>query len=618
MRTAKPSVRDDLLADLARPRHASDGGGRAWIEPIEGRPIAVVAGESSAWRVVYEAGELGIAAGGSLFLQISPFWGWSTPQVEAPEAAGFTRVSTDAKGVGLDAQTLDVQLLAVKISGRGLARGERVIFDYGAGPSGAKADDFAESCSRFWIAVDGDGDGVRQALADSPCVDVQAGPPAILSAVAPTSLRPGETGKLHIALLDAAGDAGVHAHAVLRFEAAPAWLKFDTKLELRADLGSSCVLPFTPTEEGMFRWRAVAALDDGRELSCSIGPLLVSATAPRVLWADLHGHSGESDGTGSVEAYWRYARDIAGLDAASLTDHDHWGMRFLDRTGSDWKAFAATARSFDQPGSFVALPGYEYTDWIHGHRCVVWFGDEAELYSSMDPRYDTPQELWAALRGKRALTIPHHVGGGPIALDWSIRSDPELEPVVEIVSVHGSSEAQDSDKRIYAPVPGNFARDGLANGSLLGFIGSGDSHDGHPGLAQLGGHYPCSGLAAIVCEERTPAALYEALRSRRVYATSGARILLRFSFAGQPMGAVASMADVAKSSQLFARAIGTSPIRRIDVILGGEVAISVEGDGTAELVVSGALTDVRAGDWVYVRVVQADGELAWSSPIFVR
>jgi hypothetical protein len=190
--------------------------------------------------------------------------------------------------------------------------------------------------------------------------------------------------------------------------------------------------------------------------------------------------------------------------------------------------------------------------------------------------------------------------------------------VVEIVSVHGSSEAADSPKRIAQSVPGRFARDGLAHGSVLGFIGSGDTHDGHPGLARLGGHYACSGLAAVVSEEHSAAAIHDSLKSRRVYATSGARIVLRFSFAGAPMGAVVSAADASRSAALFASVSGTAPIERLDVVRGAGVALSFEGDGGLELTISGVLEGVGPGEWVYVRVVQADGELAWSSPIFVR
>ena len=63
----------------------------------------------------------------------------------------------------------------------------------------------------------------------------------------------------------------------------------------------------------------------------------------------------------------------------------------------------------------------------------------------------------------------------PIATNWNYPPDPELEPVTEIVSVHGSSEAADSPGLIYKPVFGNFVRETLADrGYVLGFVGSGD------------------------------------------------------------------------------------------------------------------------------------------------
>jgi hypothetical protein len=618
VRSARPDVRETLLADIKAPRHASDGGGRAWIEGAEQGAAAAVAGESGRWLVVYEAGAQGIAVGGALYLQVSPFWGWSTPQIEAPDAPGFTLVECQAAGVELEVRTLDRQLLCATIAGRALLSGERITLDYGAGVLGARADNFAERGEHIWIAVDGDGDGVRRLIEHSPTIDVAAGQAGLLSVVAPSVLRPGETGTLRIALLDRAGNSPVHENAQLQFVDAPAGLGLPASFSLSAEQDSIGALDFVPTEPGNYRLSAHATLEDGRELRCDFGPILVSAEAPRVLWADLHGHSAESDGTGRPEDYWRYARDIAGLDMAALTDHDHWGLWFLDQRPADWQKFVDLARSFDVAGKFVALPGYEYTDWIHGHRCVLWFGDEAPLCSSIDERYDSPEKLWRALRGKSALTIPHHVAGGPIALDWDIAADAEFEPVVEISSVHGSSEAADSERRIYSPVPGHFARDALRRGRVLGFVGSGDSHDGHPGLSHLGTHYPTSGLAGIVCEERSKSALLNALRSRRVYATSGARIVLRFSVAGKPMGALIPAAELSGAVAVFASASGPAPIKRIELIQGDSVVVSVEGDGSCDLSLSGALDGLSAGEFVYARVLASDGHQAWSSPIFVR
>ena len=42
------------------------------------------------------------------------------------------------------------------------------------------------------------------------------------------------------------------------------------------------------------------------------------------------------------------------------------------------------------------------------------------------------------------MTLAHHSAGDPVPVDWSFRPDPVLEPLTEVMSVHGSSEAADS------------------------------------------------------------------------------------------------------------------------------------------------------------------------------
>ena len=156
-RPTRTEVQNSLLEDIAQPRHPSDGGGRAWVGQATPHPVA---GRGGRFELFYEAGEAGIAEGGALFLQVSPFWGWSTPQVTHPERPGFTTVETTAEGIRLEANTLDQQLLGIRITGRALAAGERIRLVYGAGNSQAQVDRYAEGESRFWFAVDGDGDGV--------------------------------------------------------------------------------------------------------------------------------------------------------------------------------------------------------------------------------------------------------------------------------------------------------------------------------------------------------------------------------------------------------------------------------------------------------------------------
>lgn len=652
-RSPRHDVVEELRADLLRPRAEADGGGTATVEELGG---PAVAGRPGSWRIVYRAGPLGVTVGGAVYLQLSPFWGWSTPQVEREAAVGYTQIATDAEGVDLSAETLDQQLLAVHVGGRSLREGERIEITYGAGPGGALADRYAERESRFWVAVDGDGDGVRELIAESPAVDVMPGPPARLLLRLPSTARPGQSVDLVAALVDAAGNGWPEIRGALELRL-PAGVGVDDDRERSAGDGASRQIVVLPLKEED-RGRLVVPLRLSAELggivrvegradggSPSSGfeaesnPLLVSPAGRRILWADLQNHSGLSDGSATPDDLLRYAREVAGLDAAAVTDHDHWGMRFMDGEPSIWRRTLDAADARNEPGRFVALAGYEWTNWIEGHRHVVFFEPTAEaaaglLLSSIDERYDEPRELWAGLEDVRALTFAHHSAGAPIATDWSSPPPAGVESVTEIVSVHGSSEAADSPGVVVRnALAGNFVRDALDRGYRLGFVGSSDGHDGHPGLAHLAS--PSGGVAAILSDEVTREGLYEALLARRTYATNGPRIVVRASYAGWPIGAdipaaaaaagtVGPIAGVPQAT-LVVRAIAPGTIARIEVVsrqgAAGAGALTGEalcGEGERECSLTVPLPGFQAGGYLYLRVVQEDGGAAWTSPFFFR
>lgn len=598
-----------MLADKNGRYGPADGGGSARL--VEGS--AAVAGERGRFLLEYTAGEHGIAVGGALFLQVSPFWSWSTPQTVDPFSAGFTTVACSDARVTLDAQSVAPQCLRVTIGGAPLAGGATITLDYGAGVEQAAVDRFAESAEAFYFWIDGDGDGTRKLIADDPRVAVRAGPPMELLVTVQSEVAVGAPFDVTLAFLDAAANAAPDFKGEV--ELAGNGLELPAKVTFgAADRGRRRVHG-TALEPGI---RFVVARVAGREVASN--PLLVS-TAPRtLLWADLHGHSQLSDGTATPAEYYEYARDVAALDVAVLTDHDHWGLRKLDVEPRLFEQITAATRAFDAPGRFTTLHGLEWTSWIHGHRHVLWFDDAPRVISSLDPGTDSPQGLWHALRETHAdaMTVAHHSGGGPVPTNWSIPPDPDFEPLVEIVSVHGSSEAPDGPRPIYAPKKGHFVRDALAKGYPLGFLGSGDSHNGHPGLAHLG--QPCGGVTAILAAENTRPAIAAALRARICYATSGPRILLWFRLGKERMGAIVPppTAPASTPPPYLGLVIGTAPIARLEIVKNGATVAAIAGDGAADKSLEWRDPDRRAGDFVYLRAIQEDGHAAWSSPIFTR
>ncbi len=607
---AKTETLATLESDLAAVRHPSDGAGEATLVNEPGR---LQASERARFEILYRAGPLGIAVGGGVFLQPSPFWGWDPPQTEVEKAPGYTTATTEAPGVELEPSTA-MGILALRVRGRKLAPGQTVRIVYGAGPAGARVNRFAERNAHIWIAVDGDGDGVRAVVPDSPAVDVVAGPPARLIVTLPTTARPGEGVRASLAVLDAVGNAGVAFEGDVELDVSdgPDRLDLPAVVHVAPGDAGTRVVEGRATQSGVYRVRARTA--DGLEAESN--PLVVHEGIPRIRWGDLHGHSQLSDGTGTPEDYFGYARDVAALDVAALTDHDHWGMEFLDQHPELFQSIVRAARSFDEPHRFVALAGYEWTNWLQGHRHVLFFDEGEEILSSLNPRYRTPPLLWKALAGRSALTVAHHSAGGPVSTNWAFVPPSAMEPVTEVVSVHGSSEASDTPGRIYSAVEGNFVRNALDDGLRFGFIGSGDSHDGHPGLVQLAG--PSGGLAAIFSEELTRDSILAALRSRTVYATNGPRIWLRMWLDEHPMGSTLPPKDTAAAVEnLRFAAAATAPIERVDVIRSGKIVAAISGERRRELSSSLALEGLRDGEYVYVRVVQEDGGAAWASPVFL-
>ena len=660
---ARPEIHWMALAERQIPHDPADSAGRVWLEAVtptsgpasdrhsgnSGETPSLPAASHQRFELVFEVGEPGIADGGSLFVLPDPFWYWSEAQTGDPAAPGYTTaVLREPAGVdGKPARLVATELPgAFRIAGRALAAGEKIAIVYGAGPAGATVDRYAERGAEIRIGLDADGDGRRAWLPESVVVDITAREGALLIAFAPAEVAPGERFELNLALVDAVGnrarwpaaalDASGRSRAEFSIESLPA-----ATLVPSAGLGvqtsvapadsphhAALVVPGIPAApaasgapaapiaaaiEGVLRLR-VRGRGPLAAFEAELPPIVVRRAPTHLVWADLHGHTRYSDGSGAPDDYFRYARDVARLEVIALTDHDHWGLSPLDENPARQAEIVALAKTYHEPGRFVTLPGYEWTSWLHGHRHVLAFDDELPMFSALDPASDRPDELWAALRGRPVLTFAHHSAGAPIATDWNFAPDPELEPVTEIVSVHGSSEAADAPAPIDEAIEGNFVRDVLLHGARLGFIGSGDSHDGHPGLAEISAGQ--GGLAGIFTAGLDRAHLLSALKRRHTFATNGIRPWLEVSIDGVAMGGTL-VTTASPDPLLRIRYEATAPIESVELIRSSHRAkVELPPPPVQSLDLERRIPALHAGEFHYVRIVQTDGGVAWSSPIF--
>jgi len=595
-----------------------DGRGTATVEPAD--PVRI--SSRGSWRIDFTAAEPGIAVGGSVLLQISPFWGWTAPQTTQPSYPGYVSVRTDAGATTLAVHANPGQhQVWAAVEGAPLAPGSRVTFVYGDTSSGAhpeaaaRADRFAEEEEEFLVKVDGDGDGYAFAIPESPSIDVLPGPAARLLVTGPSFARPGDAIELRVAVVDVRRNRATDFTGAVRLRSLDPGIEHPERIEIRREHRGAVAVPARAVMPGVAR---VLATDEDEDLALSVSnPVLVTERdlPYRLYWGDLQIHTGLSDGTGMPETVYQYAREVAGLDVAAITDHDAHGVFALDEAPAVWDRLARAAREAHEPGRFVTFLGYEWTSWTHGHKHVLYLDDEAPLLSNRDAATSDPPGLWSRLPRGRAITVSHHTLGSPVPTDWT-HHDPVFEPVVEIVSVHGSSEGKGAPMAVRGAREGHGVRDALARGYRLGFVGSGDTHNGHPGMGDPAA--PLGGVAGIYAPELTREAVFEAIRERRVYASSGPRVILDFTLNNLMMGSVVRLDDPGAERVLHMEAYSPIRIESRELIKNGRVILREPvGDLRTVLEVEDP-EPARDGDRYYVRLGLLHEQMVWSSPIFVE
>jgi len=588
---------------------AVDGQGTAVIEPTDPLPIGALAN----FEITFTVGEAGVAEGGFVLLQVSPWWGWSQPQTSHADDLGYTQVET-ASGAAFGMRVLPLNRVLVSPGEEGFSEAERIVFRYVG-----QVDKFAEAEELFQIFVDADGDGHSACIAAPPIVRMLARTPTQLNVTSPPQVRPGEKIEVRAAALDGLGNWGEFPAGVYTLKATrdgeplgepsggPAG---EQKFEAAG--GEKTVsFAYEVAEEGIYFF----TIDGPSELTGKSNVTLSQEGDLhfKLYFGDIHGHSRLSDGTGTPEDYYRYARGVSRLDIAALTDHSDYGTMPIE--GAVWERIKKAASDAHEPGRFVTFLGFEWTNWVYGHRNVYFRDGDGPVFRSLDPENDTPQEMWELIEPLEAMTIAHHVGGGPIGTDWSIPPLPGREWLVEICSIHGSSEYYGGEAMIYSPRKGSFVRDALARGYKLGIMASGDTHDGHPGQRSVGA--VVGGLMGVYSPELTREAVWEALRKRQVYGTSGPKIILNFRVADSPMGSRVKWESSRGPLPIAVRAVACDEIEAVEIIRNGEPVFGVRGDGvSAQFLVEDP--EPPAGEsYYYARVLQTDGNMAWSSPVWV-
>ncbi len=642
-------------------------------------PETVEADTISSFEITYTAGQTPLKAGTGISLHI-PDQGWSAP-VLTPGECGYVEVDTDAGAeleTYLPEGPNTRHWICIKVVRGNVKPGDKINIYYGGKSSGAPGAEavnypgvftfmvaftlnpFPKYAESLWSPQHPGYCIYANRLEKEPQISVTGNLAERLHLTLPSNAVTGSKIGLKAQLMDRCHNPASRTNVS---EAKLYWdngmelgeINFNEKAPFRRELSIA-----VPEGEGgcylFAEWNGQTWMSNPVEVKKQVDEF--------IYWGDLHAQGAQSDGYGEPEEYFRRARYDACLDVSCLTDHSD-GICFPIMLGSNewrkdkWDNLNRVTEKVYEPGKFVVFPAMELSSDVkkypsglreRNHRNAYFF-DENDSVCFSWREFPGSIDWYRFLRPFKYMIIPHtHCA----RLDCCYHN-PRTERVIEIKSDKGSGENFHRPD-ISATKDHGGVLEFLKRGFRVGMVGSGDYHHNTPGR-----HFPqkekpgfancqlnMGGLAAIRAPKLDRESIWDALYRRRTYATTGVRILLdvtmKFGDSVTRMAGekVAGLDDVAVRKFTVNYGL-TGPLKRIELVRNGDlrnpVAVYEPESKTDVFRKNEMVNDVTLTDnsdlhdlWLnadfppmpphkfifyYVRVLQQDNEIAWSSPIWL-
>lgn len=566
------------------------------------------AGSFASFTLTYTAGTFGIDDSGSLRVCFRFASDQGNPQFDHPEQANYCTVTAsngallqlrwDPKG---NVRPWD-RTLWIKVVKGFLQEGDQIVIRFGVtdfGGPGMRLQTFCENTFEFRVLADPVATFNFQPLPEQPTIAIVPGKPERYVAVLPTRRRPNETFALKIKGEDKWGNPSDQCDG-------PVTLEADGPIENLPETAS-----FSPGDHALIL--PGLSMSSPGEVSITVrdangnplartNPLIVEEQPLIHFWGDMHGQSEETIGTGSAHDYFAFARDRAFVDACG-----HQGNDFQISDGF-WDELNRITATFDAPGEFIALPGYEWSGntSLGGDR-NVYFPEEGRIIrrsshaliedqTTADTDCTTARDLFQAFADNQEFDVVCYAHCGGRYADIGYAHDGRFERSVEVHSSWGTFEW--------------LLQDAIRLGYRVGVVTNSDGHKGRPGASYPGaGKFGAiGGLTCFIAPELSRAALLDCMRKRHHYGTTGGdagRMIIDLTASFDTPGTLynddPALFDAAEGTAAASAIMGdivhlpegdidlsvsiktSSPIIRVDVYNGLELVETIRPYSEAEL-----------------------------------
>ena len=482
------------------------------------------AGSYQTFTLVYTAGKFGIDDSGSMRICFRFASDQTRPQFDDPKRPNFTTVVAsngavlqyqyDPKG---NVRPWD-RTLYIKVVKGFLRENDTITVTFGdtsQGSPGMRLQTFSEDTFEFHTLIDPIATFCYQPVPDQPVIKIVAGPPEVYLAVAPTLIATGQPFPLKMKGEDRWGNPSNQCDATfaLRVTGSADVTGLPESVTFKPGQFTRILDGLVMASPGEAVIELVAA--DGTVAAQSNPIRAEAAPVLKHFWGDLHGQSEETIGTGSAREYFEYARDKAFVDATG-----HQGNDF-QITSPFWLELDELCEEFDTPGSFVAIPGYEWSGntGLGGDRNIYFPSKGRTLrrsshalvqdHSDIGTDANSAAELFDALAANKEWDVVGYAHCGGRYADVKLAHDGRFEKSMEIHSSWGTFEW--------------LVQDAFEMGYRVGIVSNSDGHKGRPGASYPGASLfgAVGGLTCFLADDLSRESIIDAMRKRHHYGTTG-------------------------------------------------------------------------------------------------
>jgi LPXTG-motif cell wall-anchored protein len=406
----------------------------------------------------------------------------------------------------------------------------------------------------------------------------------------------------------------------------------DQTVEMTVADNKASYKPTADLADGRLELEVTVTRADGKKSAPFKWAFFIGESTFRHYRGQIHSHTNFSDGAGSLHDAYTYAKNAEYIDFFSLADHSNYFdtdgnlgdiydsksglVSPLDATLKKWEHYKQIADSYNKPGTFATLFGYEMT-WTksganYGH--INTYNTDG-FVSRNHPVYNNKSEskgllayyeLMADVSTKNPLAFSqfNHPGSTFGTFDDFAHYTPEYNTNLKLIEV-GNGEGKVGSNGYWRSY-GQYTN-ALDKGWKLAPSNNQDNHKGKWGDAN-------DTRTVVIADALTREAIVQAILDLRVYATEDKNQTIDFYVDGKIMGSTIEAGNNIRIKVDVADPDQNDVIQKVEIIgQGGQVLYAKEGNTN---IISLETALANTSPYYYVRVTQVDGELAVTAPVW--